>query len=118
MLDHTNGNVPLSSTKALTKGTPVKRRVPLVSSPRFVAGPGFHAPQDFPWSVRSRSHPQATGTGTHCPVSGLWSAAVDGKDVTVLLLEGQMMPAASGQPVQWAFVAPVLVDEPETPRRQ
>lgn len=103
MLDPTYGNVPFFSP--MMKGKLVKRRVPLVPDPRSVVGSRSHeATPAFSWNLSAHAL-QATTTGTYCPISGLWSAAVQGREVTVLLLEGQMMPRASGQPVQWAFIA-------------
>lgn len=94
------------------KGKLVKRRVPLLSPRSFVGPVSLEAPAAFPWNLRASSHLQAsvTATGSYCPVSGLWSATVQRREVAVLLLEGQMMPNAAGQPVQWAFVAPASFD--------
>jgi hypothetical protein len=114
---HPYGNVPLILDHTLfMKGKLVTRRVPTAAGPRSVAGPlTCEAPSAFPWNLSAGSHLQATATGTYCPISGLWSATVQGRQVIVQLLEGQMMPTASGQPVQWAFVAPANFDAMESP---
>lgn len=115
MLDHTEWERSLFFS-TMMKGKLVKRRVPLVPDPRSVAGSRSHeATPAFPWNLSAHAHLQATTTGTYCPISGLWSAAVQGREVTVLLLEGQMMPTASGQPVQWAFIAPTNFDAVGSP---
>lgn len=109
---------PFLNSSSTMKGKLVKRRVPLVPAPRSVAGPGpVEAPPAFPWNLSTRSHLQTTAsaTGTYCPVSGLWSATVQGLEVAVLLLEGQMMPTAAGRPVQWAFTSPAKFDASGSP---
>lgn len=91
MLDHTEWERSLFLS-TMMKGKLVKRRVPLVPDPRSVAGSRSHeATPAFPWNLSAHAH------------------------LTVLLLEGQMMPTASGQPVQWAFIAPTNFDAVGSP---
>ncbi len=48
-------------------------------------------------------------TGTHCPKSGSWQSPTD-PQICATVHEGQIMPAAEGQSINWQFAGdPVVV---------
>ena len=50
--------------------------------------------------VAAASISPATTTGSHCPVSGLWSPEADRRTV-LSFFEGQVFPAFDGVPTVW-----------------
>ena len=56
------------------------------------------------FDVHSLKGRLVAGTGSHCPVSGIWAPAGE-RDADVRVLEGSIMPTHRSAAVIWQFVA-------------
>ena len=92
----------------------MKRRTPL---PAALPGPhALPAPEDLPaWdgvqNVLLRVRPanfeagadRETKTGSHCPLSGMWTTEIEGQTVEAWINEGELMPPTAGAAATWTY---------------
>lgn len=44
-----------------------------------------------------------TKTGSHCPLSGVWTAEAEGHNFEAWVNEGELMPPAAGTVATWTY---------------